>query len=63
MDYYGNYKLHITFVDNSHGFRNAKDIANGLDRCTYGNVRGPIKDLLRLVFGTVSDNEALVLHL
>lgn len=63
MDYYGSYKSHITFGDNSHGFRNAKDISNGLDRCTYGNVRGPIKDLLRLIFGPVSDNEVIYCRL
>ena len=60
MNNFSDYKSHMTLGDNGNGFEMPKEIiANGLDGCDYGNVKGPIKDLLRLIFGSVNDNEVV----
>ena len=38
---------------------NAQEIAITLNTCLYGNVQGPIKDLLRLMFVTANENDTV----
>lgn len=38
------------FGDNSHGFRNAEEIARGLDECKTKNIRGALLGLINTIF-------------
>ena len=38
------------FGDNSHGFRNAEEIARGLNECKTKNIRGALLDLINTIF-------------